>query len=64
MLNYSMPDMKVYESSLLKQFKVFASSSGCTTAGSVTCTGNGGVNICTANSAGCGGASYCTTKSS
>lgn len=64
MLTYSAPDMKVFECSLLTQFKAFASSGSCTTAGTVECTGNGGVYVCTANSAGCGGASYCTTKSS
>lgn len=64
MLAYSVPDMKIFESSLLTQFKAFASSGSCTTASSVVCTGNGGVNVCSANSQGCGGASYCTTKSS
>ena len=64
MLVYSVPDMKVFEYSLLSQFKAFASSNGCTNAGTVICTGNGGVNVCSANAAGCGAASYCTTKSS
>ena len=69
MIRYEEPDMKVYESSLLSQYRAFAASIICQT-GAVQCFGNGGVNCtsdvvtCTSNSAGCGGATYCTTKSS
>lgn len=64
MLAYSEPDMKVFDSSLLTQFKAFASSNTQPTCQSyaVVCNG-GGYTPCSANSAGCGSASYCTTKS-
>lgn len=64
MIKYEMPDMAVIEAELIREYEAFASSTGgCTTASSVTCTGSGGVNICSANVSGCGSASYCTTKS-
>lgn len=64
MKEYITPDMKVYEGSLIKEYEAFASSgetTNCTTIGKVECVTL--ATTCTANSAGCGTASYCTTKS-
>ncbi len=64
MTKYEKPDMGIIDASLIEYFEAFASSNvSCTTAAKVTCTGKGGVNVCSANSAGCGSMSYCTTKS-
>ncbi|MCI5745257.1 MAG: hypothetical protein MR270_03140 [Erysipelotrichaceae bacterium] len=65
MHEYITPDMKIYEGNLIKEYEAFASSgesTTCTTYGKVECTTL--ATGCTANSSGCGNASYCTTKSS
>lgn len=64
MKQYRAPDMQVYEQDLLAQYEAFASSSpSCTSAAVAVCVSSA-VHVCTANSKGCGKASYCTTKSS
>lgn len=66
-MKYETPDMAIIEPELIEQYEVLASSTApgsCISISTVTCTGSGGVNVCISNTAGCGKASYCTTKSS
>lgn len=64
MKQYRSPDMQVYEQDLLVQYEAFASSSPTCISGAIAVCESSAVHTCTANSKGCGKASYCTTKSS
>ena len=71
MENYVTPDMAIYEGSLIREYEAYAASVSCSS-GAISCTSQAvscktaaiGSGSCLANSAGCGAANYCTTKSS